>query len=340
MRRVWGAAVAGMFLFGCSTVELAQRNGCWVRHSKSFLNNQKEEIGVCSRTPPQWSQDRVTRLAQECMVEADYRWQNLALDAWNRGQPLPPERPEHEVMQQCMNDAATSLVAENQRLEKQLAELTKQRDGAVAQAAQDHQDLRQSQTQMTEALGEAAKRPTPNAYALATSSGTADTKTDAQPPATPVVVPTTVVPLQVNPPGVASAAVPANGAPPVRITVAPPGNAAQPGNGASPVQVAVVPTGPGGNGAAPGNAAPQVQATHAPGQPLGPGAGTPAESSQRKGTATGVGGSGCAPAQKAARHHAALPACPPAGPALKDTTAQRAIPLSPTAAPATSPAVK
>lgn len=194
MRR-WGAALVGCLVLGCSTVELAQKDGCWVRHTKSFPSQVKEEIGVCSRTPPQWSSDRVTRLVQECMVEADYRWKNLALDAWNRGQPLPPERPEHEVMQQCMNDAATSLVRENQTLEKRIAELTHERDGLVAQTSQDHQDLRDNQTRMTEALGEAAKRPTPNAFALATSSGSADTKA-ANPQPAPVVVPTTVVPVQ------------------------------------------------------------------------------------------------------------------------------------------------
>jgi hypothetical protein len=199
MRTGWGAALVGVLILGCSSVQIAKRDECWVRHTKSFPNSVKEEIGVCSRAPPVWSQDRVTRLVQECMVEADYRWKNRALDAWNRGQPLPPERPEQAVMQACMNDAATSLVRENEALSSRISELTRERDGLLVRTDQDHQDLRQSQTRMAQALGEAAKRPAPNAFALATSSGQADTRSNPPAPAqvvvpSPVVVPTVVLP--------------------------------------------------------------------------------------------------------------------------------------------------
>jgi hypothetical protein len=178
---------------------MVQRDGCWVRHTRSFPNAVQEEIGVCSRAPPVWSKDRVTRLVQECMVEADYRWKNQALAAWNRHQPLPPERPEQAVMQQCMNDAATSLVHENLALQSRITELTRDRDGLRARTDQDHADLRQSQTQMAQALGDAAKRAPPNAFALATSSGTASTQSDPKAPTPVVVAPAVVAPAVVAP---------------------------------------------------------------------------------------------------------------------------------------------
>lgn len=201
MRGTLGAVLAGVLVAGCTSVQIAKRDECWVRHTKSFPNNVKEEIGVCSRAPPVWSKDRVTRLVQECMVEADFRWKNRALDAWNRGEPLPPERPEHAVMQACMNDAATSLVRENEALSKRISELTQERDGLVARTDQDHQALRENQTRMTQALGEAAKRPAPNAFALATSSGQADTRSNPPAPAQVVVPSPVVVPTVVMPPG-------------------------------------------------------------------------------------------------------------------------------------------
>ena len=173
---------------GCSTTQFVQRDGCWIRRTESFPKVVKEEIGVCRRQPPVWSNDRVARLVQECMAEADYRWQNEALAAWNRGLPLPPQRTEHEVMQQCMGEAATSVISENEALKKRLAELSGERDALRAEAARDKDQLRQSQEHMTDALGEAAKRPAPNAYATSNSSGTATTRSDqdtAQQPASP-----------------------------------------------------------------------------------------------------------------------------------------------------------
>jgi hypothetical protein len=182
--------VVGALALGCGSVKMAQRDGCWVRHSDGFLQKETEEVGICTRAEPKWSNDRVTRLVQECMAEADYRWRNEALSAWNDGKALPPAQSEHEVMQKCMNDAATSLIRENEGLNQRVAELTKERNALAARTDADHRDLRASQSEMTAALGEAAKRPAPNAYALSTSSGTASTQSD-QTPAAPqqVVVP-------------------------------------------------------------------------------------------------------------------------------------------------------
>ena len=179
----------------CTTTQFVQRDGCWIRRTESFPKIVHEEIGVCARQPPVWSNDRVARLVQECMAEADYRWQNEALAAWNRGLPVPPQRSEHEVMQQCMGEAATAVVSENEALKKRLAELSSERDTLRAEAARDKERLQQSQEHMTDALGEAAKRPAPNAFATSNSSGSATTRSDqeaAQAPA-PAVVPVPVM---------------------------------------------------------------------------------------------------------------------------------------------------
>lgn len=254
MRRGVGVALAAICLVGCSSVQWVQRDGCWVRHTQSFPNNVKEELGVCTRTPPQWSDDRVTRLVQECMVEADYRWKNEALDAWNRGQPLPPERPEQAVMQQCMNDAATSLVHENLALQGRITELTRDRDGLRARTDQDHQALSERQTELTQALGEAAKRAPPNAFALATSSGTASTQSDPKAP-TPVVVapavvapavvsPSIVTPVVVSPSGHATGAPRQSNAPPPSATHPKPAAASHPKPAPKPPAVCVPPVQP------------------------------------------------------------------------------------------------
>jgi len=174
--RAIAAAVSALVLLGtlgCTTTRVAQRDGCWVRRTESFPKQVKEEVGVCARPPPVWSHDRVARLVQECMAEADYRWQNKALAYWNNDQALPPQQSEHEVMQSCMRDAATDVVAENEALKKRIAEVTAERDAMSKEAAADRQNLRDSQARMTDALGEAAKRPAPNAYATANSSGQA-----------------------------------------------------------------------------------------------------------------------------------------------------------------------
>ncbi|MBS2026865.1 MAG: hypothetical protein JST54_03085 [Deltaproteobacteria bacterium] len=165
---------------GCSTTQFVQRDGCWIRRTESFPKVVHEEIGVCARQPPVWSNDRVARLVQECMAEADYRWQNEALAAWNRGLPLPPQRSEHEVMQQCMGEAATSVISENEALKKRLTELSSERDALRAEASRDKERLQQNQEHMTDALGEAAKRPAPNAFATSNSSGSATTRSDQE----------------------------------------------------------------------------------------------------------------------------------------------------------------
>lgn len=198
------AAGAGM---GCTTVKVAQRDGCWVRETHAFPGISREEVGPCARPSPQWSNDRVARLVQECMAEADYRWQTQAVEAWTRGEQLPAQQSEQSVMQACMGHAATAVVSENEVLKRRVAELDAERARLAAVAQEEREHLRSAEDRMTDALGEAAKRPTPNAYATASSSGTANTQTDQNAQTAPlpgttninVPVPSAPTPIQVIP---------------------------------------------------------------------------------------------------------------------------------------------
>jgi hypothetical protein len=132
---------------------------------------------------------------QECIAESNYRWQNEAVAAWNRGQSLPA-RSEQRVMQECMKNAATELITENEALKRRVVELDAERQGLAAVAQQEREHLRSSQDRMTDALGEAAKKPAPNAFATANSTGTASTQSDqTAAPGTPVNISTPAVPI-------------------------------------------------------------------------------------------------------------------------------------------------
>src|SRR5205823_3543286 len=133
---------------------------------------------LCARPTPQWSNDRVARLVQECMAEADYRWQLQALDAFSHGRPIPAQRDEQTVMDACMTHAATALLGENEALKKRVTELDAERTNLAAIAQQDREHLREAEDRMADALGEAAKKPAPAAIATANSNGTASTQSD------------------------------------------------------------------------------------------------------------------------------------------------------------------
>jgi hypothetical protein len=213
MKRVAAVAVLAMALGGCTASKMEQRNGCWVRQVKSFPSTVKEEIGPCARPTPVWSEDRLTRLVQECVMHADYRWQSSALVAWNRGAPLPEREPEEKVLGACMARAETVLNAEKGAVEQRLSEVSQERDALKARMEQEraeHQaslektraqheawlqqaraqhdaSMERSQNQMhesnnrlTEVLGEAAKKPAPNAVATATATSTSEGKANTQ----------------------------------------------------------------------------------------------------------------------------------------------------------------
>ena len=176
-RGVWVVAAA-VVAAGCANVKVMQRNGCWVRQTETFPKTIREEVGPCARQAPAWSSDRVTRLVQECMAEADYRWQATALAAWNNGRPLPPRESEDALMKGCLERPATLALAENEALKKQLGELTAERDHLRRLAQEDREHWKASQDRMADALGEAAKKPAPSAIATANSTGTATSESD------------------------------------------------------------------------------------------------------------------------------------------------------------------
>lgn len=179
-RRLWAAAgvVVATLAVGCANVKVVQRDGCWVRQTETFPKTLREEVGFCARKPPTWSTDRVTRLVQECMAEADYRWQTEALNAWSRGAALPKQSSEEDLMKTCMDRASTVLITENDVLRRRVADLTADQQKLERMAQEDRAHFRAAQEQMTEALGEAAKKPAPSAFATANSQGTATNESE------------------------------------------------------------------------------------------------------------------------------------------------------------------
>lgn len=176
--RVEGALVLAVVLGGCTTTRVMQRDGCWVRETKRTLQGKTEELGPCGRSPPQWSEDRLTRLVQECVAQADYRWMGRAVEAWNRRQPLPAQERQEDVIRACMNEAATGVVTRNETLEQRLSEVSSDREALRTETERTGEHLRASHDRIAEWLGEAAKRPPPvaTATATATSDGTATTE--------------------------------------------------------------------------------------------------------------------------------------------------------------------
>ncbi len=132
MKRLAAVAVLAMTVGGCTAARVEQRNGCWVRQVRSFPSSVKEEVGPCARPTPVWSEDRLTRLVQECVMHADYRWQTSALVAWNRGQPLPEREPEEKVLAACMARAESVLHSEKAAVEQRLSEVSQERDSLKA----------------------------------------------------------------------------------------------------------------------------------------------------------------------------------------------------------------
>jgi hypothetical protein len=193
------ALVAAVFpaLFACTSVHMVQREGCWVKHTDKWPGREYEELGFCTKAPPVWAQDRVARLVQECMAQADYRWQNRALAAWTRGDPIPPQDSDDKIVETCMKEASAALgqEAENSALKSRLAELSQDRDSLRNVSEADREFLKQSSDKMVSALGEAAKKPPPSAVATATSTGTAKTESDLRTSDQPPVqtAPATVV---------------------------------------------------------------------------------------------------------------------------------------------------
>jgi len=185
MRRVL-IAIA-LLSSACTSTRMLQREGCWVKQTEKWPGRVSEELGFCTKPAPAWAQDRVARLVQECMAQADYRWENRALAAWTRGEPIPPQESDEQIARTCMSQASAALgpEAENAALKARLAELGQDREALRNVSENDREFLKQNSDKMVSALGEAAKKPAPSATATATSTGTA--KSDPG-PAAPTVV--------------------------------------------------------------------------------------------------------------------------------------------------------
>jgi len=184
-------------LVACTSTRMLQREGCWVKQTEKWPGRVSEELGFCTKPAPVWAEDRVARLVQECMAQADFRWQNRALAAWTRREPIPPQESDDKIAQTCMNEASAALgkEAENSALKSRLAEVSQDRETLRNVSEGDREYLKQSSDKMVSALGEAAKKPAPAAVATATSTGTAKTESDLRSSEQPPVqsAPATVV---------------------------------------------------------------------------------------------------------------------------------------------------
>lgn len=168
MRISW--AVLGLAVAGCTSVRLVQRDQCWIRQT-SRLGQLREELGPCRREPPAWSQDRLTRIVQECVAQADHRWQNLAAAAWARGERLPARPAEDASLAQCLEQVSRSVAGDNERLKERLSEVMGDRDAQAAEARREREHFLSSWDKIAADLGEAAKRPMPPATATASAIG-------------------------------------------------------------------------------------------------------------------------------------------------------------------------
>jgi hypothetical protein len=155
-------------------VKVAKRDNCWVERKENFFRQVHEEVGPCSRPPPKWSDDRLTRLVQECVADADYRWSARAVEAWRKRRPEPAQPDHDEVLRACMDEARGAVAAESElsTLRARLAELSTERDALLADLARDRTKLQESHAQLAEWLGKAAQKPPGNAVATSSSTAT------------------------------------------------------------------------------------------------------------------------------------------------------------------------
>src|SRR5512133_1883900 len=144
MRRHVGVALLALAAGGCTSVKMVQRDGCWVRRTEKPFGRVLEEVGPCARPQPAWSQDRLTRLVQECVVAADFRAQARGLEGFSRRFPYPTPQPQkEETLRACMEEVRSGMEAERDwaAMEKRLAELTGERDSLKDDASRDRAKL-------------------------------------------------------------------------------------------------------------------------------------------------------------------------------------------------------
>ncbi len=179
MKTGW-VLVAACALTGCTSVKMVQRDNCWVKQTEKWPNRVMEEIGPCGRAQPEWSDDRLTRLVQECVAQADYQWHSRAVAAWGRGEPLPERDSEQETVERCYADTTEIVIAEK-NADKIIAEKNaenKELREQISDMRSDREYMRKHSGALAEALGEAAKKPAPTAVATATARGDGNANTD------------------------------------------------------------------------------------------------------------------------------------------------------------------
>ena len=144
MRRLVRVALIALTATGCTSVKIAQRDGCWVRRTEKAFGRVVEEIGPCVAPQPHWSQDPAVRLVQECVAQADFRAQARALEVFSRRLPYPTPQPgKDETVRACMEEVRGSMDAERNRaeMERKLAEVAGERDALKEDAARDRAKL-------------------------------------------------------------------------------------------------------------------------------------------------------------------------------------------------------
>jgi hypothetical protein len=183
--RVLGAVALVLVASACTRVKMVQRDGCWVKRTVSFGRVQ-EQVGPCMRPQPKWADDQFTRLVQECVAQADFRWQVRALDAWSHARPYPAQ-PAEETLRTCLQESRIGLVSENDTLKRRVSDLQEERNtlrtDLVAErttvrsdADKEREHLRASNDRIAGFLGDAAKRPPASANVTASANATGEGK--------------------------------------------------------------------------------------------------------------------------------------------------------------------
>ena len=153
MQRLVGGLLLALVAGGCTSVKMVQRDGCWVRRTEMAFGRVHEEVGPCARAQPKWAEDRLLRLVQECVADADWRWHSRALETWSRGLPYATPQPrQEELLKACMEEVRAGMVLEIDAaalkaklgdLSGRISELSSERDalrGDVAREQAKQQD--------------------------------------------------------------------------------------------------------------------------------------------------------------------------------------------------------
>lgn len=165
----WWGLLALVAMTGCTSVRLESRDGCWLRQTEKW-GRVTEKIGPCLKEQTQWVGDRPTRLVQECVADASWRWYNNALAAWQRGEPFDASPPaDATLLDACQAEVARMLTQQNESLQERVAALEVDRERALS-----HNE------RLADVLGEAAIKPAGTATATASADGRSTSTHDAR----------------------------------------------------------------------------------------------------------------------------------------------------------------